>query len=80
MAREPVGEKEMRLGLLIRQLRIEKRLPQHEFAALAGIDRSYQGRIERGEASISIEKLDLLAQKLGLKGWELLKRLEENGN
>ena len=75
-----MGEKEIKLGLLIRQLRIEKRLTQHEFAALAGIDRSYQGKIERGEASITLGKLDLLAQKLGLKDWELLKRLEENGH
>ena len=80
MCSSDLGEKAVKLGLLVRQLRIEKRLTQEEFADHAGIDRSYQGKIERGEAAISLEKLDLLAQKLGLKDWELLKRLAENGN
>ena len=79
MAKKPAGEKAAKLGLLVRKLRIEKRLTQEEFADHAGIDRSYQGKIERGEAAISFEKLDLIAQKLGLKDWELLKKLAENG-
>ena len=79
MAKKPVGEKAVRLGLLVRQLRIEKRLTQEEFADYAGGDRSYQGKIERGESAISFEKLDLIAQRLGLKDWELLKKLAENG-
>ena len=78
MARKTAGEKSIKLGLLVRQLRIEKRFTQEEFANYAGIDRSHHGKIERGESAISLETLNLLAQKLGLKDWELLKKLEES--
>jgi len=47
-----------------------------KFANYAGIDRSHHGKIERGEAAISLEMLNLLAQKLGLKDWELLKKID----
>ena len=70
----------MKAGFFLRELRKEKRRTKHELAALAGIDRSYQGKIERGETSISVGVLDLLAQKLGLKNWEPLRKLEKNGN
>ena len=43
---------EKHFGELVRMLRAKKRFTQENFADHLGIDRSYQGRIERGEVSL----------------------------
>lgn len=45
------------IGKNIREKRRANGLSQDRFALAAGIDRSYMGRIERGEVSITIEML-----------------------
>ena len=52
--------------------RKETGLSQDEVALQSGIDRSYIGRIERGEVNISLEKVYLLAEVLNCKATELL--------
>lgn len=52
--------------------RKETGLSQDEVALQSGIDRSYIGRIERGEVNISLEKVYLLAEVLNCKAMELL--------
>lgn len=52
--------------------RKEVGLSQDEIALRSGIDRSYVGRIERGEVNISLEKLYLLAEVIGCSPKELL--------
>ncbi|MGP9508981.1 helix-turn-helix domain-containing protein, partial [Halomonas sp. AOP43-D1-39] len=52
------------IGKNIREKRRANGLPQDRFALVAGIDRSYMGRIERGEVSITIEKLYRIAAAL----------------
>jgi len=47
-------------------------LSQDEIALRSDIDRSYVGRIERGEVNISLEKLYCLAEVLGCEPKELL--------
>lgn len=79
MGRYPVGEREKRLGWVIRKLREKKGFTQEAFAEHLGIDRSYQGRIERGEASLTYHKITLIAKGLGLSDWELLKKVGEEG-
>lgn len=52
------------LGKIIREKRKTYGLSQDTFALAAGIDRSYMGRIERGEVSITLDKLYRLASVL----------------
>ena len=52
--------------------RKEVGLSQDEIALLSGIDRSYVGRIERGEVNISLEKVYLLAKVIGCSPKDLL--------
>jgi transcriptional regulator with XRE-family HTH domain len=52
------------LGAKIRAQRKAKGLSQDNLAYACGLDRSYMGRIERGEVNITVEKLYLLATTL----------------
>ncbi|CAM3940152.1 helix-turn-helix transcriptional regulator [Vreelandella rituensis] len=60
------------LGRNIRQKRKEKGFSQDAFALATGIDRSYIGRIERGEVNITVEKLYEIAVVLGCDPASLL--------
>ncbi len=44
------------IGQLIRFTRESKKISQENLALQCGIDRSYLGRIERGEVNITIKK------------------------
>nr|WP_075519102.1 helix-turn-helix transcriptional regulator [Moritella viscosa]SHO18078.1 Putative uncharacterized protein [Moritella viscosa] len=52
------------VGLKIREKRKKMRISQDKLALLADIDRSYIGRIERGEVNITLEKLYDIADVL----------------
>ena len=60
------------LGKNIRAQRKEKGFSQDTFAHVCGIDRSYMGRIERGEVNITVEKLYRLANTLACEPASLL--------
>lgn len=60
------------LGKIIREKRKANGLSQDAFALAASIDRSYMGRIERGEVSITLDKLYRLAGVLGCEPAVLL--------
>ncbi len=60
------------MGKRIAKMRKSKGLTQDKLALLAEIDRSYVGRIERGEVNITIEKLYEIAETLGCDAKELL--------
>ncbi|MGK0270562.1 MAG: transcriptional regulator with XRE-family HTH domain [Cocleimonas sp.] len=60
------------VGLKIRVRRKEMRVSQDELALLADIDRSYVGRIERGEVNITLEKLYEIAEVLECRAKDLL--------
>lgn len=60
------------IGLLIRKSRIEKKITQEKLALLCNIDRSYLGRIERGEVNITVVKLYEIAAVLKVQPRELL--------
>ncbi len=78
MGRHPVGKEEGKFGFTVRKLREANRFTQEAFSKHIGIDRSYQGRIERGEVSVTLSKIGLIARGLGLATWEFLKKVEEN--
>ena len=65
-------ELSLQIGKLIRNKRIERNLSQESVALLSGIDRSYIGRIERGQVNITVEKLYVIAKVLDIPVKELL--------
>lgn len=59
-------------GNNLRRKRKEMKISQDDLALLAGMDRSYVGRIERGETSVTLEKVYLLSNVLQCDVRELL--------
>lgn len=59
-------------GKKLRIKRKEMGISQDKLALLADIDRSYVGRIERGEVNITLEKVYQLAEVLSCDVRELL--------
>jgi len=59
-------------GSKLREVRKQKKLSQDELALKAEIDRSYMGRIERGEVRITLEKAYKIAEALACDIRELL--------
>ncbi|MCY1233562.1 transcriptional regulator, y4mF family [compost metagenome] len=55
------------IGWNLRKLRVERGLSQERLALEAAIDRSYVGRIERGEENVTISVLEALSQTLNVK-------------
>ena len=62
------------VGQLIRNARLKKEISQEKLALICDIDRSYLGRIERGEVNITIEKLYELSSALEMDAKDLLNR------
>ena len=53
-------------GNRVREIRKEKGLSQEALAALADIDRSYMGHIERGEKNITLTKIYQISEALNV--------------
>lgn len=64
------------LGERIREKRVSVGLSQDALAFACGMDRSYMGRVERGEVNITIEKLYRIAIQLRCQPHTLLPRLQ----
>lgn len=61
-----------KFGDTVRKRRVEVGLSQDQLAKVADMDRSYVGRIDRGEVNISLEKLYQLAEALQCHPRDLL--------
>ena len=61
-----------RFGWRVRLLRIERGMSQEAFAVLCGLDRSYVGGIERGERNLTLRKIKVIAEALGISIAELM--------
>ena len=59
-------------GFRVREQRKLKKISQEKLALLCNIDRSYMGRIERGEVNITLEKIYDIARSLSIDVKELL--------
>ena len=59
-----MSELTVSFSLKVRAQRKLKKLTQEKLALLCNIDRSYMGRIERGEVNITLEKIYEIAQAL----------------
>ena len=62
------------LGKAIRQLRQEKGISQESLALLAEVDRSYVGRVERGDNNAAVLTLLKLAKALGTSVTKLMQK------
>lgn len=71
-----VSELSKRFGEKIRSVRTAKGISQDKLAVKSQIDRSYIGRIDRGEVNITIDKLYILAAALECKPAELLPEMK----
>lgn len=62
----------MELHVAIRKLREKKDLTQENIAAMVGVEKTTIGRYEKDASTISIDKLEKLAQSLGMTVPQLL--------
>lgn len=65
------------LGRTISRLRKEKGYSQEAFANEAGIDRRYMSDIENGKRNISIDILERVCNKLGIRISEFFIEVEK---
>jgi transcriptional regulator with XRE-family HTH domain len=64
------------IGAVIRQARTEKGMSQENLALLAEVDRSYLGRVERGDNNVAVLTLVRIARALGLTLRQLIAKTE----
>jgi len=67
-----MSELTIQFGQLVRKYRKERNMSQEQLALLCNMDRSYLGRIERGEVNPTLEKLYELAKSLDVNVKDLL--------
>lgn len=60
------------LGEAIRRIRLSKDISQEKLALLAEVDRSYVGRVERGDNNVAVLTLSRLAGALDISISELM--------
>lgn len=70
-----MSELTIQFGQLVRKYRKERNMSQEQLALLCNMDRSYLGRIERGEVNLTLEKIYELARILRISPSELLPTL-----
>ncbi len=63
-------------GEVVRSLREEQGVAQDQFALLANVDRSYYGKLERGERQPSLGLLLRIAKGLGVAGASIVEKTE----
>ena len=72
MGIELMNDLAQKIGHAIRTCRIDQKITQEKLALLCNIDRSYLGRIERGEVNITVLKLYEIAHMLEVEPQNLL--------
>lgn len=66
------GTELIAFGATLRLARTQKGLSQEALALQCGLDRTYVGRVERGERNLSLKTIVKLAKGLGLRPAELM--------
>lgn len=56
----------VKIGLRLRQLRIEKELSQEKFSFICDLDRTYIASIEQGKRNVSIMNIEKIAKALNM--------------
>lgn len=62
----------VRFGARVRALRLSKGYSQESFAAKCDLDRTYVGRIERGERNLALRNIESIAKALDITLSELM--------
>ena len=62
------------LGNAIREIRLSNGISQENLALLSEVDRSYVGRIERGDNNIAVLTLAKIAKALGMSMSKLMQK------
>ena len=63
-------------GQVVRSIRERAQIAQDAFAFAAGIDRSYYGKLERGERQPSLSLILRVAEGLGVSAAEIISTVE----
>lgn len=63
-------------GEIIRAERVKQSIAQDQFALFANIDRSYYGKLERGERQPSLALILRIAVGLGIPASKILEQVE----
>ena len=66
------GDLQSVVGQNLRAYRRARGINQEDFADRLGLHRTYLGDIERGERNLSLQKVELVAEVLGLEPLSLL--------
>ena len=72
------AEPALAFGKAVRAFRKDQKVAQEELAALAGIERSHMGKIERGEHMPSLAVILKVATALKISGTVLMAATERN--
>lgn len=56
----------IQLGKNIQKIRRQKKISQEELAARVGVHRNHMGRIERGESTPPLYRIEKIAKALGI--------------
>lgn len=67
-----MSELTIQFGQLVRKYRKERNMSQEQLGLLCNMDRSYLGRIERGEVNPTLEKIYEVANTLNISPTLLL--------
>lgn len=70
-------EPEVAFGVVLRQLRQQRKLSQESLALEAGLQRNYISLLERGENSASVRTIFKLAPVLGVSAGDFMARVDE---
>ena len=72
------AEPALAFGKAVRAFRVDQGVAQEELAALAGIERSHMGKIERGEHLPSLGLVLKISAALRISGTKLMAATERN--
>lgn len=64
-------------GVVISRMRVQKGLTQERMSGLAGIARSHLVALENGEKTVKLDTLWRIADALGVKPSELIRKTEQ---
>lgn len=77
MPRRRKAEEEL-FGEVLREIRLERGLSQEDLALASDRHRTYISLLERGVASPSLRTIALVAEALGVKPSDILRRIESH--
>jgi transcriptional regulator with XRE-family HTH domain len=66
------GDLQRAMGDNLRAYRKARRLSQEKFAYVFGWGRTHMGQLERGECNVTLNKLERIAERLGIDALALL--------